>query len=681
MADVHIDSLIIENFGPFYLEHKLHFQGLDGKGAVLIGGKNGAGKTHLLRALYLAAVGEGGRGDLRTLESDSDATKFKLENSLNRRAAREGNDTSRLAITISQRTEDGAGGKKITLVREIRHRTNSAPVFTSYAMKDDGNRIETEQMIQRLRDTFLPRHLARFFFFDAERGQSINLTEKDIVEGINRVLGLWSFSALEDDLRTISQKHRSTTSEPEMRLADVQADIQKAESHIRVKEAEQVSVDEELADVKADMVEVEDELKTIGAVDPEDLLKAQGRRDEIAKVRGQLEKTLEEAWEIALPVGVLGSFRSRLADDLIREEQKRDWDSVRSSVEPKIPQVKADVFDRAPEDFALDDARLSFYAERLERALLRLFHPPPEGMADTIFLTDRSDLSAQIRSRLMSSPARIRDLAAQSEELDKLDAEARELEQKMRNLQQNRVALERGQELREKRGQLLARIESLKRQLDEIATLLATETERLQELKREETNLTATVNKVKENRSLAALASRYRDAVGEIQRRAAIQLRETMSEYVGELWIQIADRKHEFTALEFDQAWNCWLLRGDGKRLAWDEINASAGQRQVRLLAFTEALRRLAQLTPPLVVDTPLGRLDKEVRDAVLDQVYLAGHQSIVLSTNEEIDPEGPRFARIKSRLAQVYTLHAYGDPASSDYQVRVTGDYFGRSL
>lgn len=302
-------------------------------------------------------------------------------------------------------------------------------------------------------------------------------------------------------------------------------------------------------------------------------------------------------------------------------------------------------------------------------------------MADTIFLTDRSDQSAQIRSRLLSSPARIRDLAAQSEELDRLDAEARELEQKMRNLQQNRVALERGQELREKRGQLLARIESLKRQIDEIATLLATETERLQELKREETNLTAAVNKVKESRSLAALASRYCVAVGEIQRLGALQLRETMSDYVGELWLQIADRKHEFTALEFDKAWNCWLLRGDGKRLAWDEINASAGQRQVRLLAFTEALRRLAQLTPPLVVDTPLGRLDKEVRDAVLDQVYLAGHQSIVLSTNEEVDPEGPRFARIKNRLARVYTLHAYGDPASPDYQVRVTGDYFGHSL
>ena len=32
-------------------------------------GKNGAGKTHLLRALYLAVVGESGVGDLKKVET------------------------------------------------------------------------------------------------------------------------------------------------------------------------------------------------------------------------------------------------------------------------------------------------------------------------------------------------------------------------------------------------------------------------------------------------------------------------------------------------------------------------------------------------------------------------------------------------------------------------------------
>ena len=63
MPEVYIDSLTLENFGPFYGEHRLNFGSLDGHCGILVGGKNGAGKTHLLRALYLAVVGESGVRD------------------------------------------------------------------------------------------------------------------------------------------------------------------------------------------------------------------------------------------------------------------------------------------------------------------------------------------------------------------------------------------------------------------------------------------------------------------------------------------------------------------------------------------------------------------------------------------------------------------------------------------
>jgi DNA sulfur modification protein DndD len=99
------------------------------------------------------------------------------------------------------------------------------------------------------------------------------------------------------------------------------------------------------------------------------------------------------------------------------------------------------------------------------------------------------------------------------------------------------------------------------------------------------------------------------------------------------------------------------------------------------MLAFYEALRRLAKLEPPLVVDTPLGRLDKEVKDSVLDQLYLTGHQTIILTTNSEIDPDGPLFERVQDKLARVYTLHAYGSEDSVNYEVRMTNDYFGHKL
>ena len=207
MANVYIDSLTIEDFGPFYGPQTFDFEIKGKRSAILIGGKNGAGKTHLLRALYLAAAGESGRSDLRRIESGSETTKFVFEKSLNRRAESEGRDTSRIEIGISQRDDQGGGHRKIKLIREIRHRPNSSPVFVSRAERDgDGEIIESEQYIQKLRDAFLPRHLASFFFFDAERGVNVDLGQRDIVEGISRVLGLQSYTELENDLRTLYQQ-------------------------------------------------------------------------------------------------------------------------------------------------------------------------------------------------------------------------------------------------------------------------------------------------------------------------------------------------------------------------------------------------------------------------------------------------------------------------------------------
>jgi DNA sulfur modification protein DndD len=176
MADVHIDTLTLKNFGPFYDEHTLDFRNLEGRCGVLIGGKTGAGKTHVLRALYLAVVGETGVGDLKRVETGSDATRFVFEKSLNRRALTEGQDTVSLKAVVTLR-DPRVGSRKVTLHRDIRFRPNSSPVWEHYAVRSDapGTIIDDLQVIQKLRDAFLPRHLARFFFFDAERSQSINL--------------------------------------------------------------------------------------------------------------------------------------------------------------------------------------------------------------------------------------------------------------------------------------------------------------------------------------------------------------------------------------------------------------------------------------------------------------------------------------------------------------------------
>jgi DNA sulfur modification protein DndD len=687
MAEVYIDSLTLENFGPFYGEHTLDFRNLEGRCGILVGGKNGAGKTHILRALYLAVVGESGVGDLKKLETGSEATRFVFDKALNRRALVEGQDTMRLKALITLR-DDKVGSKKVELGREIRFRPNSSPVWEHYATRSDtSGRIEDEQVIQKLRDAFLPRHLARFFFFDAERSQSINLSQQDIVEGVSRILGYHTYGELETDLRQLINSkiprvfNSSGGPDPETLLAELNGKVITVEGILKARRREYEILERDLREKEVELLEVEDDLKTLGAVDPEEMQKAQERHSELTATKSKLEGKLTEAWELSLPVSLLGGYRKEFHDALVAEERRREWESAKSTVEPKIPQVKQDVFGNPPQEFALQPDLESFYMKRLEDALHSLFHPPPDGMPERIFIADRNDTSAQIRQRLAVNQGDIRDLAEMCASIDRMDAELRELNQKLKQMQQNTAAYKRGVELHEKRAVLVADRERIGKRLKEIEAEIANREVELADLKRQESTQQEIADKAQRGESLAALATRYREAAGEIRSRAAIQMRRQIGEEVGKLWVEIAEREREFEGMEFDSQWQCWLIRRDGKKVTWDESNTSAGQRQVRMLAFYEALRRLARLVPPLVVDTPLARLDKEVRANVLDQLYLSGHQSIILSTNAEIDPEGPLFDRVREQFARAYTLHPHGKPESMNYEVRISSDYFGHDL
>lgn len=686
MAEVFIDSLEIENFGPYYGKHTLQFGNLDGRCGILVGGKNGAGKTHLLRALYLAAVGESGVGDLKRVEPGSEATRFSFEKSLNRRAQAEGQDTIRLAISLIQRDERSGSSRKAEFIREIRHRPNSAPIWRSYAKKSDTpGEIEDENVLQKLRDAFLPRHLARFFFFDAERSQSVNLGQQDIVDGISRILGLWTYDELEGDLRQLIQNkipktfNSSAASEAARKLTDLNAEIMRLEGHLKANRKELASVQIDLEENEAELLQTEDDLRSLGAVNPTDLKEAQERRQEIAVAKSTIEGQLGAAWETAMPLGLLGVLRNELTEYLTKEERRRDWEGSKAAVEPKIPRVKQDVFEDVPEEFELESDVHSFYMARLERALNSLFNPPPDGMSEGIFATDRNDISAQVRARLVAPPASLLDLASSSNELENLDGELRDLDQRIRSLQQNSAAISRGGELHEKRGELIATRTTLEKRLEALEADIIQKEIQIEELRREETNQQVVADKAAKGQTLVARAHKYREAVAEIKARAAVQLRKQISEHVGDLWVDITERDREFLGMEFDNHWTCFLNRRDGKKVPWEETNTSAGQRQVRMLAFYEALRRLAKIVPPLVVDTPLARLDKEVRSSVLEKLYLSGHQSIILSTNSEIDPDGAVFDEIGGDLARVYTLHPHGDPGSTDYSVRITSDYFGK--
>ena len=97
-------------------------------------------------------------------------------------------------------------------------------------------------------------------------------------------------------------------------------------------------------------------------------------------------------------------------------------------------------------------------------------------------------------------------------------------------------------------------------------------------------------------------------------------------------------------------------LRGaDGDDLPPDRL--SAGERQLLAVAMLWALRRAVGRPLPVVIDTPLGRLDSAHRQSVVRRYFpQASHQVLLLSTDEEIDRSHHK--ALKKSLAHSYLLN-----------------------
>lgn len=447
-------------------------------------------------------------------------------------------------------------------------------------------KIDDEGLIYKLRDAFLPRHLARFFFFDAERSQSFNLGQQDIVEGVSRILGLWSYGELEDDLRQlISNKiprvfDSKGASIASNKLAEVTGRIATAEAKQKSKTAEMKSLEIEESEAKSELFEVEERLLTLGAVDPDKMEKARSRRTAITGVKAELESQLGGAWEKHLPLMLLGDLRKKLHDYLLTEERRREWEASKSAVEPKIPQVKSDVFEGVPASYTLHPDFENYYKERLEKALKNIFNPAPEGMADKVFVTERNDTSAQVRAQLMGAVGNVKNLVNVSVKLERLESEARELDQQLKNFSQNAAAVAEGGRLHTRRGELNSELKRINDRKDELDNDLRRLDSELSELRREEKLLTEQADKGAKGQDMILLAHRYREAASEIRSRAAKQLRKKISETVGEIWVDITERDREFCGMDFDDT-------GSAGSNAW-----MAGQRRGRIQILQQANAR-----------------------------------------------------------------------------------------
>ena len=77
-------------------------------------------------------------------------------------------------------------------------------------------------------------------------------------------------------------------------------------------------------------------------------------------------------------------------------------------------------------------------------------------------------------------------------------------------------------------------------------------------------------------------------------------------------------------------------INKDGNLIGLEDL--SAGERQLLAISILWSLSEVSKINVPVVIDTPLGRLDSKHREQLITKYFpQAGSQTIILSTDEEI--------------------------------------------
>lgn len=141
-----------------------------------------------------------------------------------------------------------------------------------------------------------------------------------------------------------------------------------------------------------------------------------------------------------------------------------------------------------------------------------------------------------------------------------------------------------------------------------------------------------------DDRRLVEHAERARVTLDELKTKAAERHVSQIGRLVLEALTRLLRKDRLVTDVRIDPtSYTVELVGSDGQSLAATEL--SAGERQLLAVALLWGLAQAAGQPLPMVIDTPLGRLDGAHRGRLIERYFPhAAHQVVLLSTDTEVD-------------------------------------------
>lgn len=640
-----IKKLIMHNFGVYASTNVLEFNGK--KPVVLIGGMNGRGKTTILEAILLSLYGA---NSFAYTESKFTTYGQYLKSYVNKA---DGTLETYVEIEFSMDAKD----KEVYCVRR-EWDGNGLRVHEKINVKKNGeeNSFLTENWPMFV-ENILPSALSSFFFFDGEKiaELAVEETSEQMKESIKAMLGISVLDVLQSDVgKMIARLSKESEENQDLKkLEELRTKKEEAEAALQ-------RIDISIEDAKYELEQLQLKLEQLnsdytvkggGILEQKNQLLRQ-RGECIASVTGCQEQLLDMA-STELPLVLV----SNLLED-IEAEGKRDH-------ERKINAIALDRIKEAYDKFASKSAEVGKFIE---------FMKSEAEACDGEELYSLSDVNLYQIEALNASG-----LTSSIEKAKKLISK-RDLQQKKVDEIDNSLSVDIDEESLEK---LFEEIKNQERQIIENQVMI-------ENMMKERTSLHGNLILAESEfgkyaeKTLAALEAidsdertiKYGHMAIEIIKLYKIRLQERKTDILAktmtDCYKKLANKKNLVDHILMDsETLDLHYMSDEDEEIAKKRL--SAGEKQLMVISLLWALAICSKKKLPVIIDTPLSRLDSAHRQALIKTYFpKASDQTIILSTDSEIDEK--YYSMMKKSVGDEFTLN-YSDKTKT---TTIKSGYFG---
>jgi DNA sulfur modification protein DndD len=500
-------------------------------------------------------------------------------------------------------------------------------------------------VVEEIDNRLLPAHIAPFFFFDGEEVRKLadQARIETVKQGLEGLLGIVLLRQLSERLRQFENNKRGDSGAANAPLVEeLGTRLAKLDSDLSRVEELQADLQAQQQQVQARFSALIDRISAAGgtASDVSTVRDLVEERQQYRQKLDDLRKQMEDLLGTVLPLLLVEpKVTQQLKEQLSAEQKLLDWDIERKAFAPRLAEFKRAFFEQTAPTIepALLAAQVTVIKSRMVTAWESLFHPPPAGCAAAIELTF---IAEKTRLEVLNS---IEHFGISRGVFEGLLSEASELEKQIQALDRRVTQLEgidRDGTLQRMKGELeqhqkeLDRLNSLQREAIREQSALATNASSVRaEYEREKKRLDA----ASPTKRLIEGSEKVRAVIDELMPQLFPMKVKALGKAMSEVFQGLA-HKSQVAKIEVREDGTARLLSATGREIAFDQ---SAGENQIFATALIAGLAKVANVRAPLVVDTPLARLDGKHRTNIFNfWTSDRSRQVILLSQDKEIDAE-----------------------------------------